>query len=640
MRILLIKFEAIGDVLRTISLLPAIKDKWKNSEVTFFTKEEAKPLFLGNPYIDKLIFYNKKSLETLEEETFDLVINLEEDFEACALVAKVGKKELRGLYLKDGKIVPTKTAKEWFNMSTFGPKTPKVSGIPRNDYLKRKNQKSWQQLMSELIEIDSEKCSYNYTLTARQKKFAKDFARRYNLPEKDLIIGLNTGAGRKWPAKNLSVEKTAKLAEILHKKLKVKIILFGGPEEIERNNEIIAKAKVPMINTGCGNDLFEFPALIGLCHLFITSDTLGMHLAIALKRKVIAFFGPTSAAEIELFGSGKKIIAKHSCYCCYKSNCKANEAYSIEKIIKSTEDLLKTCISIIITAFKEPRLNETIDSVLKQEIYYPYELLISTPDKQSTEIVKAYSKKYKQVKLFKDPGKGKSYALNMLFKNLRDSGSEILIFTDGDVIFGKDSMNELASVFRDPSVGCTTGRVISLNSKKEKLGFWSHLLADAGAHKIRKELNDKDKFLECSGYLFAFRNNGIISQIPLDVAEDSIIPYYFWKKGYKIKYADKAEVFVKNPIHLKDWFKQRKRTAKAHETLTKYAPDFPKVKSFTNEAARVFWALQYPKNLKELKWTLELIFARAYMWASVFFDTRLKGKHYQDAWERVESTKI
>lgn len=640
MKILLVKLAALGDVLRTASLLPAIKDKWRNAEITFFTKEEARDLVERNRYVDRVVTYNEKNIKELEKETFDLVFNLDEDFEACALTARIKSKEIRGYYLKDGKVVPTPTAREWFNMSALGKKTPKVKGMTYNDYLKKKNKKTYQQLMAEIISVDTEKCSLSYQLTSDQRKFAKDFARRYNLSSEDLIIGLNTGAGGRWPAKNLSIEKTAKLAEMMHSKLKAKIILFGGPEEIERNNEIIAKTKVPLVNPGCGNDLKELPALISLCHLFITSDTLGMHLAIALKRKTIVFFAPTSAVEIELFGLGKKIIANHPCYCCYKADCKADTAYSVDEMFRAADSLLQTKVSVIITAFKEPKLGDAIKAILRQEIRYPYEILVSVPDEESIEIVKSYAKRYKQVKLFKDPGKGKSFALNMLFRKLKNNGSEVLIFTDGDVTLSENSISEITKTFHDPSVGCVTGRVVSENPKDNKFGFWSHLLADAGAHRMRKELDEKGEFLECSGYLFAFRNNGVIRQIPLDVAEDAIVPYLFWKRGYKIRYAEKAKVYVKNPIHFIDWIKQRKRTAKAHETLTKYAPDFPRIKSFRNEASRIFWALKYPKNTKEMKWTLELISARFYMWVNVFYDTRLKGRHYADAWERSESTKV
>ena len=171
------------------------------------------------------------------------------------------------------------------------------------------------------------------------------------------------------------------------------------------------------------------------------------------------------------------------------------------------------------------------------------------------------------------------------------------------------------------------------------LGYWSHLLADVGAHRIRKQLHDQNKFLECTGYLFAFRN-GFVKEIPLDVAEDSIIPFYFYKKGYRIAYAEDAIVYVKNPTTFKDWLKQRKRTAGAHEKLTNYEPNLPKVKSFTNEVIKgglIVWS--YPNNVKEFFWTGTLMFARLYMWFNLFYDSKFRKKKYKDGWDRVEITK-
>jgi len=628
MKILLIKLGALGDVLRTVSLLPAIKDKWKNSHITWLTKKDAVQLIKNNFYVDEIITFDKSSW--LKGKSFDLVINLEEDIEVGKLVNELKYREIKGFYLKDGEILPSSSAREWYAMSALGKR-------PWNDILKKKNKKTWQQIMSETIGIDSEKCYLSYKFTEQQKQIAADFARRYNISKDDLVIGINNAAGKMWPSKALSADKIAKLVDNLHKKLNAKIILFGGPEEISRNNEIIAKAKIPVIYSGSGNNMVEFPALISLCNLFITSDTLGMHLAVALKRKIVAYFSPTSAAEIELFGLGKKIIARHECYCCYKEDCNANNSVSIEEIFKVAQELIKEKLAIVITSYKEPRLEDSIKSILQQEIKYPYELIVADPGKSAEQLVKKYSRKY-PIKYFQDPGKGKSYAINLLLEKLKNNGT-IFIFTDGDVLLAKDSMNKIAESFKDPTIGCLTGRVVSSNSRNEKYGYWSHLLADAGAHRIRKELDAKDNFLECSGYLFAFRNNGAIKKIPLDVAEDSIIPYYFWKKGYKIKYVPEAIVYVKNPVYFSDWLKQRTRTAKAHETLKKYAPDFPRVKTFSNEASRVFWALSYARNSHEFAWTLELIAARLIMWLKVFNDV-FKSKKYHDAWERVESTKV
>src|SRR3989338_4049047 len=124
-----------------------------------------------------------------------------------------------------------------------------------------KNKKTYQQLILEIIGIKAKNYDTLLYLTKKQKQFARDFARRYNINEDDIVVGINTGSADRWP-KSLSIEKTASLIEKLYKELKCKIILFGGQNEIERNNQIMALAKAPLIHSGCGNDLFEFPAVI------------------------------------------------------------------------------------------------------------------------------------------------------------------------------------------------------------------------------------------------------------------------------------------------------------------------------------------------------------------------------------------
>jgi len=289
-------------------------------------------------------------------------------------------------------------------------------------------------------------------------------------------------------------------------------------------------------------------------------------------------------------------------------------------------------ISIVITAYKEEKtIGKCIESFLNQKINDKYEIIVSCPDEGTAKI----AGKYKNVKVFKDPGKGKSFALNLLFRQLK---GDIWFFTDGDNFVGNNSVNEILKLFINKKVGVVGGRPVSMNDKNNMMGYWSHLLVDS-ANKLRIRLSKQNKFLELSAYLFAFRK-GVIKDIPVDVAEDAIIPYLFWKKGYEIKYAPKAEVYVKNPTNLKDWIKQRKRTADAHTKLTKYIKNFPKIKSFSNELKKgTFLALSYPKSIKEFYWTFLLFFFRAYIWFSLFFDLKFKKKEYIDGWERVESTK-
>ena len=294
-------------------------------------------------------------------------------------------------------------------------------------------------------------------------------------------------------------------------------------------------------------------------------------------------------------------------------------------------------ISIVITSFKEPEtIGKAIESFINQDIKEKYELIVSAPDEETLDVVKRYIKKNKKIKLFKDPSKGKSYALNLLLKKVK---GDIIILSDGDVHVSENSVNEILKKFQKKEVGCVSGRPIPIEDKKTKYGYWANFLFDS-AHRLRKKLNEEERFLECSGYLWAFRNN-VIKSFPLDVAEDTIVPYLFWEKGYKISYSDKALVFVKNVDNWKEWISQKVRTSRAHETLDKYVDTkkTPRTKTFLNESKGIFSVFSYSKNIKELFWTLQLIFARLYIWMVVFSHVYFKKKYHQDNWERVESTK-
>ncbi len=294
-------------------------------------------------------------------------------------------------------------------------------------------------------------------------------------------------------------------------------------------------------------------------------------------------------------------------------------------------------ISIIITAFREQKtIGKAIESFVNQDIKEKYELIVSAPDNETLDIVKKYNKKNKKIKIFKDPGKGKTYALNLLLPKLR---GEIIILSDGDVYVSNNSINDILEPFKDKKVGCTTGQPISINSRKNMLGYWSHLLCNM-AHKMRLKRNKKNKFLECSGYLWAFRNN-VIKEIPRETAEDTIVPCLFFIKGYKIKYVPEAKVHIKFPDNLRDFLKQKKRTAGGHETLGEYIDlrKVPRMKSLKNEILESYEIFNYPKNLTELRWTVYLFPIRFYIWISAFLKVHLKRNKKVDGWDMLESTK-
>src|SRR5690242_2188027 len=74
--VLIIKLDAIGDVLRTTTLLPALKEAHPHAALTWITRPEAKALLEKNPYLTEVIAYGPDALLHLQARSFDRVINL------------------------------------------------------------------------------------------------------------------------------------------------------------------------------------------------------------------------------------------------------------------------------------------------------------------------------------------------------------------------------------------------------------------------------------------------------------------------------------------------------------------------------------------------------------------------------------
>jgi len=136
LKILIIKLDAIGDVLRTTSILPPLKKKYPDSYITWCTKQNAKALFSGNNYVDEIITLEEDAQFRLIAEEFDIVINLDSSKMSSAIATSAKGKEKMGFVLNEkGSVIPKSAeADYWLQMSAF-------------DDEKRKNQKTYQQII-------------------------------------------------------------------------------------------------------------------------------------------------------------------------------------------------------------------------------------------------------------------------------------------------------------------------------------------------------------------------------------------------------------------------------------------------------------------------------------------------------------
>ena len=338
-RLLIIKLDAMGDVLRTTALLPALAEAHPGAAITWVTRKESRPLLEQNPYLAEILNYGEDALLQLQARTFDRVINLDAGKTSAALatVAKGTRKD--GFILApQGCVQPTNpAARRWLEMGLF-------------DDLKRCGVRTYQDLMLEIVGLSGALHRYIFELTEDERARGRLHLEQRGVDFARPIIGLNTGAGRRWPLKQWREEGYLELIERLSKRYSAQFVLLGGPEEHERHQRLMAGSRVPLIDSGCDNPVRHFAAIVAACGVVVAGDTLAMHLSLALGRRTIVLFGPTSAAEIEMYGLGEKVLPQMDCLACYKNAC----------------DFVPNCMDLITTNMVEAAVDRQLSLSVSQ----------------------------------------------------------------------------------------------------------------------------------------------------------------------------------------------------------------------------------------------------------------------------------
>ncbi len=178
-----------------------------------------------------------------------------------------------------------------------------------------------------------------FPLKTGDEKFVLNFFSENNIKDTDILIGFHPGSAtlknqdkRRWEP-----EKFAELGTRLIKDKNAKILIFGGPEE----NDLKRNIKNQM-NSGNSfvieaADLAESAALMSKCNVFVSNDSSLMHIASALRLKVVAILGPTNPRYIHPWKTDHNIVRLNlDCSPCF--------IYSPRPLICFRDDVLFKCI--------------------------------------------------------------------------------------------------------------------------------------------------------------------------------------------------------------------------------------------------------------------------------------------------------
>ena len=353
-RIVIVHLGALGAVLRSTSILPAIRRKYKNVHITWVTDAPAHLILKNNTLIDRVVTSEFSDILKLTSLKFDMAFCIDKSLKASGVLGHIKYNKIFGFKANEctGAILPVTRAAQ--NLWEIG----------LDDHLKfNVNKKTEQQLNVEALELEPyNKDEYSYTFTDDELVTAAQRRRLWS-PGGQVVVGINTGCAPTIAYKKISI----KLQKIMIKKIaglpNVKVVLLGGREDSANHIEI-AQNQPGVILSPTQEGLRDGFCSVEACDIVVSGDSFGMHMAIALKKWVVAWFGPTCDHEIELYGRGVKLKSPLECAPCWKRNCdkleKCNDLVDIEQILTVVKQGIKCKEKT--SSFKQ-HLSETPSSV-------------------------------------------------------------------------------------------------------------------------------------------------------------------------------------------------------------------------------------------------------------------------------------
>lgn len=266
MKILIIRFSSIGDIVLASPVIRCMKQQLPGAEVHFLSKKSFKAVTEYNPYVDKFFYYDKNLddlITQLKNEKYDVVVDLQKNVRSYKIRFALKTKVLSFKKLRIQK----------FLLTMLG-----INIMPGRHITKR--------CFDAVRPLGVEDDGYGLDYFIAEKDI---------VPETDLPVSHQHGfiavvIGASYYTKKLPVAKLQQLCRAIG----YPIILIGGKEDIKEGDEIASADPIKIYNA-CGKfNLNASADLIRRSRLVISHDTGMQYIACAFNKQVLAIWGGTS----------------------------------------------------------------------------------------------------------------------------------------------------------------------------------------------------------------------------------------------------------------------------------------------------------------------------------------------------------
>jgi heptosyltransferase-2 len=262
MKILIIRFSSIGDIVLTTPVIRCLKQQL-NAEIHYLTKPNFASILNTNPYIDKLHLLDKSLIakaKELQSEKYDYVIDLHNNLRTLIFKTTLGVTAYA---------FPKLNFEKWLLVNFKINKMPHIHIVER--YFKP----------AEVLGILNDGKGLDYFLpTNFNFDYPIDLYKPY----------LAWAIGAQHFTKRFPIHKIISICNNLN----MPIYLLGGKEDEENGNQIAKQTHNQVVNL-CGKlSLHQSAYVVKNCSLLITNDTGLMHIGAAYQKRIISLWGNTT----------------------------------------------------------------------------------------------------------------------------------------------------------------------------------------------------------------------------------------------------------------------------------------------------------------------------------------------------------
>ena len=311
--ILIIKMSSLGDILHTLPFAAALRKRYPQAKISWLVHPQFAGFVPDKPVIDEVLYFDKVKFNKLglsdkikyffsmrsmlHSKRFDLVIDMQGLFKSAVLAAISGCSNRIGYCeMREGSGLISKA----------------ICGSHSKDHVIERYLDVARYLGADVQEVEFPMPD----LTEESRSIREKLAAQNVTGDYVVFV-----PGARWQTKEWPVEYYARLAAMITAE-GTAVVLAGGPDDMDKGSRIKELCPAAADLTG-QTSLRELAALIKGCAVYISADTGPLHFAAALKKPLIAMYGPTKADRTGPYGSDKAsvLLSPAACAGCLKKAC-------------------------------------------------------------------------------------------------------------------------------------------------------------------------------------------------------------------------------------------------------------------------------------------------------------------------------